>query len=234
MNLRWGKRSRRLLLGLALFGCLWLLRAPLLSGMARLLIADGPPGEFDVVWVRPECDGVFDVVAGLYREAPSRRIVLVEPAPIRLVQVGLVPSFEAICRREFGARGIPQNAVTVVGRGARNGWEEARAAAEWLHAAPDARVLLLCDRFRSGAERSILNAVLGPDAAARVRILALPSRNYDETDWWRSRKGVRQFMYATLSRLYVGWAGEPKEIPERQSPEDFERMLDQLAAEVAE
>jgi hypothetical protein len=198
------------------------------------LIWEDPPGDCDVVWIRPRCDGAFDVVAGLYREAPSRRVVLVEPAPIRLVQAGFLPTFEAICRRELEARGIPQNSVAVVGRGARNGWDEARLAAAWFEANPSARVAILCDRFSSGALRSILDAVLPPEHAARIRIVALPSRRYDETDWWQSRTGVRQFMYAAIARAYVSWVGEPDEVPTAQSPEDFEQMLEQIVAEASE
>jgi hypothetical protein len=198
------------------------------------LIWEDPADDCDVVWIRPRCDGAFDVVAGLYRDWPSRRVVLVEPAPTRLVQAGFVPTFEAICRRELEARGVPRDSVAVVGRGARNGWDEARLAAAWFEANPTACVAFLCDRFSSGAMRSILNAVLAPEQAARVRIVALSSRRYDERDWWQSRTGVRQFMYAAIARAYVGWVGEPDEVPEAQSPEDFERMLDRLVAEASE
>ncbi len=234
MMARWKKPLGRVVVGVAVLVCLWWLRAPILSGVAGLLIWEDPPDDCDVVWIRPRCDGAFDVAAGLCRQLPSRRVVLVEPALTRLVQAGFVPTFEAICRRELEARGVARDWVTVIGRGARNGWEEARLAAAWFEANPTSRVAVLCDRFSSAAMRSIFTAVLSPEQAARVRIVALPSRRYDEHDWWQSRTGMRQFMYAAIARAYVRWVGEPDEVPEAQSPEDFEQMLDRLVAEASE
>jgi hypothetical protein len=70
-----------------------------------------------------------------------------------------------------------------------------------------------------------LDTVLRPGAVGRVRILGLPSRQYDETNWWKSRIGLRALFCEYVSLLYAWCRGE--NVPERPvwDPDAYERLL---------
>jgi hypothetical protein len=230
-----GKKSRWFLAGVALVAVLWFCRRPILTGLARPLIVDDRPEDFDYVWVQRGADRVYDAAARLYQDKPSRRMIVVQPEPSRLVRLGIISSDEEVLRQELAARGVglPEGAVLVVGRGSRNAWQGARQLAEWLRQHPEARVLALVSRFHSARQRAILNAVLGAGQAERVGIVALPHRTYDEGNWWTSRTGVKEFIFAWLGRVHTSWAGEPEAPPALLEPDAFDRLVAERSAEVS-
>ncbi len=110
-----------------------LVHAPLLRGLAGLLIVDQPTDDYDCVcissWGRtPSGDRCYDVAADLYQRKPSCRILLVAPDVNRLEQTGVVPSFESMSRRELRARHVPQEAVSVLRGEQWNDWATAASA----------------------------------------------------------------------------------------------------------
>jgi hypothetical protein len=209
---------------LVLSACLWFWHGAILRGMASVLVAD--QGQQDAKFVLVvDGDRRYDAAAALYREDPSRRVVLIEPYPTRLVQVGALPSFEAISRRELHARGVPEEAVTVIPGKARTAWEETRLLRSWLKEHPDAQLLLLCDRFGSSYRRHVLDSTLPAGEAARVRILALPDRRYDETNWWKSRRGAKEWLVGLTTLVYASCRGEGRLCCEQWNPDDYENDL---------
>jgi len=81
--------------------------------------------------------------------------------------------------------------------------------------------------------RIVLDTVLQPDHAARVEILALPDRRYDETNWWYSRRGVKGLFYGYLTLAYAWFQGE--DVPPRKlwDPDDYERMLERTVGKAS-
>jgi len=224
---------------IALLAGVCLCHALILRAVARFLIVDEQLPTPDAVWIRTENgligdgDRCYDQAARLYREDASRRIILSEPYPIRLVQIGIAPCFQVISRRELGARGVPKDAVAPIDGAWSNPAQEVRRLGGWLREHPHADVLLLCDRFRSRRMRCILNTVLGRDHARAVKILALPDRRYDETNWWRSRCGVKSLFYGYVALTYAWCQGGDAPEPERWDPDDYERVLEQAVGEAS-
>jgi hypothetical protein len=215
-----------------------LCHSPILRGLAHLLIVDQPTDDFDYVciaaWGRGGGDGrCYDVVRDLCREKPSRRVLLVGPDASRLEQIGAMPSFDVIGRRELGTRGVPQDSISLLRGGCWNDWQDARALAVWLTDRPGVSVLLLCDQFRSAAVRHTLDVALGPADAARVLVRALPNESYDDTNWWRRRCGYRGFASAWLLRIQIwlnsGDAAPPREGSADQYQRDFLQRQPQRA-----
>jgi len=196
-----------------------------LRGIAWGLIADEPPSRTDYVWIRAALDDVFDQAARLYHKDRSRRVLVIRAYPSRLVEMGALPHFEAITRLELDSRGVPDDAVTAVDGKPGTAWEEAHLLGAWMDEHPSAQVLLVCDRFESRRSRLVLDTVLRPGAAARVRILGLRRRQYDETNWWKSRLGLRALFCGYVSLLYAWCQGE--NVPERPvwDPDAYERLL---------
>jgi len=66
---------------------------------------------------------------------------------------------------------------------------------------------------------------MGPGPAGHVKILALASPRYDETNWWRSREGSRELAFGLLSRAYVYSGGSLIEDIEPWDPDKLEKSL---------
>jgi hypothetical protein len=209
-----------------------LFHSPLLRCLAGLLIADEPVGDCQYVGVlewygRPDGDRCYDVAAELCRSRPSRGLLLVESGRSRLVEMGVLPSFEAISRRELKTRGPLPQTVSVIASDGFDDWAKARALRAWLADRPSGSVVLLCGAFRSAHLRYVLDAVLDPTQAARSRVRPLPDRRFDETNWWTSRDGIKAFGFAWLRQLHGWFAGGDHLPPSSCRVDEYENRVRQ-------
>lgn len=229
-----GKRLWCTVVLAAIAGCAWLWRGTILRAAAELLIVDQPSSRCEwVLIVQGNGRGVgrYDEAARLYHEDPSRRVVLIQRFPRPTIRIGAVPAPDAIGRRELAARGVPMKSVTLIPGEADDEWTAAHALQSWLRDRPDGRLLVLCNRFQSGHQRLVLDTVLDPAAAARVSVRGLADRRYDETDWWQSRRGVKELMFAYLELAHARWCGESHAARQAWNPDDYERMLQRTVEE---
>jgi hypothetical protein len=227
------RRWRRLLIVSALLAALVLFHRPVFRGTAGLLVVEDPPAKTDAVVVAG-CSGPFqtipfDEVARLYHDGEVRAVVLIEDRSSRLVQAGIVPTLEAVMRRELAKRGVPESAFEVVAEGNRTGWSGARRLGAWLEAHPEATVTVLCDEFDSRRVAYVCRQVLSPEAMARVRFRALTDSRYGVNNWWRGRQGIVQFFSSTVVLSHTYLFGEPSGA-EAWSPDAFESDLRALQA----
>lgn len=195
------RRWRWLIVGGVLLA-LFLGRAPLLRGLAGLLIADEPDQGATALALLGG-DRVHDAVAARVRDGGDVEVLLIAAVPRRLEAFGLIPPHTEIDRRALEGRGVPAAAIRVLPGQARDAWDGARVPRDWLRDHPEARVTVLCDRFGSRRLRIILDRVLGPDAA-RARVAALADRRYDETNWWRSEAGFTCYATEYVKLAYYG------------------------------
>ena len=203
----------------------------ILRGLGAILVVDQRPARIDYVLVRGG-DGCFDVAAAAYRQQPTRRILLVEPRPGRLVMLGVLPTAVQTARRALEARGVPPEAVDVIDWSPdvpRKGTDRLQA---WMHDHSEASLLVLCDRFGSRRARHFLDAGLEPASAARVAVRGLADRRYDETNWWKSRRGAKALVLHGVALAYAWCRGEQDELPETWDPDRYERELRDRTAEV--
>lgn len=225
------KRIRQVVLLAALLSCAWFCYPSILRAVARGLIVDQQQSGPDCIWIRtyggpsPDGDRCYAQAARLYREDTSRHILLMEPKPSRLVQIGAVSRFEPVARRQLAARGVPHSVVTSVDGEPETHWDEVRLLGAWLNEHPGSDVLLLCDRLGSRRWRYLLDTVLQPHHASRVGILALRNRKFDETNWWKSRRGAKSIFYAYVALTYAFCSGEPVPRAESWDADEYERRL---------
>jgi hypothetical protein len=223
MSRRAWRRGVYVLLTGALLLSLALFRTPLLRGAAGLLIAGGQ--ESASPWLVVMDSGLDpDLVASLFREGAPPRVVLIEPAPDRLQALGILPPPTDLEKGALERRGVPPPSIDVLPGLARDDWDRARALRDWLQDRPGAHADVLCKRFGSRRMRIILGRVLGA-AAARVRVVALADRRYDETDWWQSKKGVDDCWHGFVGLTYVWLAGEGDKSGPAWDPDAYERAL---------
>lgn len=216
---------RRWLLILLVAGALWFARKPILTGVAGTLIVDQQPGNLDFVWIRA-ADGIsLDAAAAICRESLRRRVVLVARRPSRLVRAGIYEPIETIARRELTRLGVSLDRLEVLNPPATSSREELARLETWLESRPGAQVALPCQRLWSACQRQFLDETLRPATASRIRVLALSDGLHDETNWWDDRAGIRDFMYAFISRVYLlSGATRRSNLPE-WDPDEYERTL---------
>jgi hypothetical protein len=141
-------------------------------------------------------------------------VLLMLPRTSRIVEIGATPSFERFCRRELTNRGVPASKIESIPAGARNTWDEARALSLWLDQHLQATVSLACSPYGGGKLRYVLDAVLGPGNARRVCLVSLANPGCPVDSWWRTRAGVKEFMFAWLDLLYTWGRGDDAAEPQ--------------------
>jgi hypothetical protein len=214
------------LLGVVLVAaCLYTFRAPILRGVASYLVVDEPFAAADYVLIQPYGDGRYDRAAELYHEGRVRSILLVKRRPTRLERMGLVPTFEALTQQALTARGVPAEAITMIPGPVRTDWERARSFHTWLEHQSVVRVLVLCDRFGGRKLRYIFDQMLGPNYAARVRLLSLPDREFDESNWWQKRSGAVDIFDTYVRLAFTRFVGEGSEEWREWDPKEYEKTL---------
>ena len=72
-----------------------------------------------------------------------------------------------------------------------------------MAAHPKTRVLMAVDRTQSRSWRWKIDRYMGAAESARVGLLALPDREFDETNWWRSYRGVKSVVVDAVMTMYV-------------------------------
>ncbi len=215
-RLHW-KRWTAIVAGVALLLVAWALHGPILRGMASPLIADDPGDDFQCIAIvawnhHPSGHGCYDTAAGMYHAKPTSRVVIVEPRHTRLIQTGILPSFEALSRREMVARGVVNDAISVIQSDGNDNWANARGLKSWLAERPEATIVVLCAAFHSAQLRYALNAVLAPTNAARVRVRPLDEPTCNASNWWTSRDGFKKFGMGWL-RLLHAWCLQTGSVP---------------------
>lgn len=203
--------SRRTAIVLAVLAVLVLAHGPILRVLAWPLLSEGPTEQAGFYCLHGDelgADGfeAFDHAAAWHAEAPGGKILLLLPADSRIVEIGAVPSFERMCRKELGKRRIPPSDVETIRAATGKVWGEAHAMHDWLTEHPGATVALACNPLGSGRLRYVFDKSIGRADAARVRLTWLPDPGIDPNAWWRSRNGVKDFMFSWLKLIYA-WAG---------------------------
>lgn len=217
--------------GAILAGIILLLcHAALLQRCAEVLIDETHLPNVDRVWVRwheftIDGEGALDEAAVLCGEDPTRGVITVGVAPMPVVRAGVLPRQDILIARELEKRGVASDKVAVLSGEARDVWEEVQRLGEWLNGHRNSRVLLLCDRFGSAQMRCIIERTLPPEAAARVGIRGLPRQGVDETNWWKTRSGVKFFLFAALDRSFQWIQGKDRLVNERWDFEAYEESL---------
>ena len=92
----------------------------------------------------------------------------------------------------------------------------AAALAAWLAEHRDQKVKVLCNRFTSRTWKIVLERTVEPALAGQISIVPLPNRRYDETDWWRSKKGTVAVVNNYIILGFHWWrSGDEADIKER-------------------
>ncbi len=203
----------------------WLIHATILRSAANLLILD-ERGEVEWLCVcDPDADRCFEQAAQWYHDGPSRRILLISPPPNRLAQIGIRPSLEVLGVEALVARGVPRPAIHAIRSDWQEDWAIARVLDRWLAEHHDVTCGLLCQQFRSAHMRRVLERVLGGEKVQRVRVRSLVDRRFNESNWWTSRCGNREFGFGCLLRFHSIFLGGSANRPSQENAAEYEQRF---------
>lgn len=183
--------------------------AALFRYLAGKLIVDEAPGEYQWIGIVQSYDGkgggnCYELAREMQSDRSTAKFLLIGTSHDRLVEAGILPSYETAGRGELEAKGVSPDTIATTERDGSDDWATARAIRDWLESRPKDAVVLLGSSFGSAHLRYALDTVLGPELSSRVRLRAIPSRQYNEMAWWTSRAGIRNFGIDWL-RLLRGW-----------------------------
>jgi hypothetical protein len=197
----------------------WVFRVPILCGIAGGLIVDDRPVHnrrtpAPAVLIL-DGDRPFDAAARLYH-AEKRTILVYRGRPDRLVRMGIMQPGDETARRELLKLGVAsQDLVLLVGdTDSRSGI--AAVLGSWLKEHPDQTVNVLCERFTSRTWKIVLSRAAQLELAGKICIVPLKSRQYDESNWWRSKQGTLAFLNNSIILGFHWWrSGDEADLGER-------------------
>ena len=159
------------------------------STPTHLLLLDGPE--------------LHAAAADWARRDPQIRLMSVEKAPSRPMQLQVLPTFEEYSRARFAELGVQPDRYEVVPGPVRTPGDLAMRLDSWLDGRSDAAVVAVCDHFAGRFWRSTFDASMTPRHAERIQIYAAPRRDFGPTDWWTCKAGRAEILrqYLRLFRL---------------------------------
>lgn len=203
------RRIRRLLFFLFFvvlaLGIVWWQRAPLLRGVARLLIVADQPVQADAIVIlgggletRPHA------AARLYREGWAPKILVMQPEKSDITGLDLVLDYGALTHKLLLKENVPESAITMLEPEVTSTVEEARVLAQWVAQHKPRRLLVPTDLFHTRRARWILRRILQDDTI-ELQMIAVPLRRYSADNWWQTEPGVIDFQNELIKSALYRW-----------------------------
>lgn len=199
-------------------------RDQLMPYVAKPLILDGRLNRCDYL-VLLGADQTIEEVLDRLKEEEAGKVVLVSRNPGRLTQDGILQPQVVVLREKLIEQGVSEDEIVEIDKEARTDWDVVRNLTAFATENPAATYLLLCDRFQSRRFSKILKSVSEDPTEGQFQIRAWPDRDYDESNWWKSKKGITHCFQSWVRLLYTYLHGE-------DSGEWATRTKEELAAVV--
>jgi uncharacterized SAM-binding protein YcdF (DUF218 family) len=200
---KWASRLTWTLLALcALLFAAYTLRAPLLSGAARLWIVNDPLEHADAIVI---LGGGLDTrpfeAARLYRAGLAPLILLMKAATNSAEALGVTLSDSELARRVLLTNGVPLEAIKLIDDRVTNTRDEAVAVRKWAEANHARRIIIPTDIFHTRRVRWIFSKALR-GKGAQVSVEAVHVRRYSAVDWWQHEESLIAFQNEVVKSMY--------------------------------
>lgn len=186
------RRRKQLLAGAAaclLLAGLYGVREHCLPWAAIWLDVGQPPQPADAVFIlggdlqtRPF------VAAALFKAGLAKRVLVPRTAASPDVDAGILPPHHELTVRILVHRGVPREAIVLLGTGIQTTFDEARTLADFLQAVPDTRTLVVTNAFHTRRARWVFSSVLR-ERTSQVAFISAPSEEFQTETWWKNEAG---------------------------------------------
>jgi uncharacterized SAM-binding protein YcdF (DUF218 family) len=189
-----------LLVLLAFFALLYVVRHPLMRLAGQLWVVDEPAEHADVIVVLGDDNYTGDRAAHaaeLYRAGLAPQVV----ASGRLLRpyAGVAEMIE----RDLESRGVPAASIVKFPHWAANTREEAEALAGLVAGRGWKRILVVTSNYHARRTRFIFGRVFKPEVT--VRVGAARDSEFDPSHWWETRLGEKLFFNEVLGYAVAWW-----------------------------
>ena len=203
---KWPCRLRSVVLWSCVFcfplSAFYFFRAPLLAGIGKWWVVDGPVSKADAIMV---LGGGFPrrpiEAARLYRVGLAPKVLYSDVNINQFAQSGRDKPEPALTREVLIEQGVPESAVESIGHGVNNTYEESLAVRDWLRQTGARSVILTTDEFHTRRARWVFGKVLGP-TGAQLQVKPIVTERFTTTNWWWEKKGVVSFQTEFVKYLY--------------------------------
>jgi hypothetical protein len=169
-------------------------------------------------------DKRFAVASDLFAHDKLQQVLLFEDKGSNLVRFGVLRAGHELAQDALAERGVPHHAIVVIER--HVGLSVFDDLGKWMRQNETARICVFTDQFGTRRTRYLFDLTLTAAQAARVRVVGLRDRRYDETNWWKGPDGVKAFVNSTLDLAHTWCVGrEDNSRNERWDPIEYERQL---------
>jgi uncharacterized SAM-binding protein YcdF (DUF218 family) len=186
---------------------LYLARYPILRFAGDFWIVDETPQVSDVIVILSDDNYEADRAtraAQLFRSGMAPRIL----ASGRLLRP--YAGIAELMQHDLKGLGVPANAIVPVTHRATNTREEAAADAEAIAAHGWKRVLLVTSNYHTRRANYIFERTL--PAGTELRVVSAPDSEYDPNNWWRTRNGLKRFLYEATGYVVAMWEMRHSEV----------------------
>lgn len=171
------------------------------------------------------CDRCLSLVSDRIKSKALEGVLLFSSERQRLVLLGVIPPGEELCRERLIRDGVLPDAIHFVDGKSRSDWQAARLIGAWLDEHSGKRINVLCERFSSHRWSLIFDRTITPSNRSRLAIEAVADPRFDETNWWRSRSGIKSYFHNVFRVGYARLHGEDSVPAADWSPEKYESSL---------
>jgi uncharacterized SAM-binding protein YcdF (DUF218 family) len=165
----------------------------LLRSVAHLwIVADAPVKADAIVILGGGLDSRPTEAARLYHAGFAPRILVMQPEPTRVNELGLVVDYASLTRTLLEMDHVPADAIIPLVPNVTSTIEEARALAAWASANNAHRFLIPTDLFHTRRARWILQRKLC-EPSDDIRMIPVNPKRYTASDWWQHEEGLIDF-----------------------------------------
>jgi uncharacterized SAM-binding protein YcdF (DUF218 family) len=178
----------------------YLFRAPLLTGVADLLVVNDKPVSADFIFL---LNGDYNTrsfrAAELYRQGLAPQVVIARSEDSPAVKAGLIPNDTDISVALLKLNGVPANKIVVLPfqGGVTSTFDEAAALHVYIEKVHPGRILLVTSEFHSRRAKWIFQRELAGQPVV-LDMIAVPYSTFDQTNWWTNENGL-----ITLNNEYI-------------------------------
>ena len=177
---------------LALSTTAYLLRVPLMTTMARLLIIDDPLQPAEIIYIlNGEVNTRPFHAARLFEQDLAPQIVIPREEDGPASEVGLYPNGTDVSVNILQEEGVSEENIIVVEveGGVTSTYDEAIILRNYIEANNIQSVIVVTSSFHTRRSQWIFQKVL-TDANIQFQMSAAPQWKFDETDWWQEEMGM--------------------------------------------
>ena len=183
-----------------LLGAAWLLRAPLLTGLAKTWVVDEPLEKADAIVIlgsRPDLRAIE--AARLYHQGLAPKILYMDVKLSPSSEIGIIPSEREQTRRLLLSNNVPESALTAIGNSVSSTYDVSLAVRDWTARTSLHSIIIPTDLSHTRRARWVFRKELS-ELDAQVRVHAIQPKEYSVSNWWQHEEGLIAFQNEFLER----------------------------------